>query len=122
MTRTKLIGAGLASVTLLSCASAPVVTAQDYKTGVFTICGGPDASKDALGQRAIKACVAGTALKVLRCTADVRYPTVGIEGEVTATGNCCDYACHSIEAPQPPSLPMQTSDSLQPLPSTPTRQ
>src|SRR5450631_1544878 len=98
-TGTKIVGAALASVALLSCATKPVITAQDYKSGAFTVCGSPQASKDDLSQRAVKACTGATPLKVLRCTVDARYSTVGIEGEVTVSGNCCDYTCRPIGAP-----------------------
>jgi hypothetical protein len=91
-------GTVFVTLMLLSCANQPVITAQDYKTGVYTVCGGHQASKDELNTRAFKACPAATP-KVLRCTADVKYPTVGIEGEVTASGNCCDYECPRASAP-----------------------
>ncbi len=101
MTTTKTFGSALACVALLSCASEPVVTAQDYKTGVFTVCGNTQASKVDLSQRAAKVCATATP-KVLRCTADEKYPTVGIQGEMTLSGNCCDYEC-------PPQLMRQAS-------------
>jgi hypothetical protein len=122
MTGTKIVGAALASVALLSCATKPVITAQDYKTGAFTVCGSPQASKDDLSQRAVKACIGATPPKVLRCTVDARYSTVGIEGEVTVSGNCCDYTCRPIGASQPMSPATQNSGTSQLLQATSTQQ
>ncbi|MGO8969609.1 MAG: hypothetical protein ACLQDQ_08560 [Myxococcaceae bacterium] len=101
MRTAKTLGAAWACVGLLSCASEPVVTAQNYKTGVFTVCGNSQASKVDLAQRAAKVCTTA-APTVVRCTADVKYPTVGIQGEMTLSGNCCDYEC-------PPQLMRQAS-------------
>ena len=106
MRTVKTLGATLACVGLLSCAGEPVVTAQDYKTGVFTVCGNTQASKVELTERAAKVCTTA-APKVLRCTADVKYPTVGIQGEMTLSGNCCDYEC-------PPQLMRQATLLWQP--------
>jgi hypothetical protein len=84
-------GAVPLGVALLSCATQPAITAQNYETGLFTVCGSQQATKSELSQRALKACA--VAPKVLRCTADTKYPSVGMEGEMTVSGNCCDYQC-----------------------------
>jgi len=84
---------------ILGCAGPPVVTAQDFKTGVFTVCSSLQASKVDLNQKAAQVCT--TTAKPLRCTADTKYSTVGIEGQMTTSGNCCDYEC-------PPALMRQT--------------
>jgi hypothetical protein len=105
---------GLAAATtgavLLSCGTAPVVTARNYKTGVFIVCGGRNSSREDLSKHAAKACT--TPPKLLRCTADVNYPTVGIEGEVTVNGNCCDYECppeSSIQIAQSAASPVRSA-------------
>jgi hypothetical protein len=91
MKRRSFFGAVTLSLALLSCATQPAITAQNYTTGLFTVCGGQQATKSELLQRAVKACT--VAPKVLRCTADTKYPSVGMEGEMTVAGNCCDYEC-----------------------------
>jgi hypothetical protein len=100
MPRTFFVSAALLALASLGCSSEPVITAQNYKTGVFTVCGGRQATKDELAGRAVKACT-GAAPAVLRCASDVKYPTVGIEGEVTVSGNCCDYECPTAGGASP---------------------
>jgi hypothetical protein len=79
------------SLAVLSCATAPAITAQNFNTGMYTVCGSEHATKSDLLQRAVKACA--VAPEVLRCLADAKYPSVGMEGEMTVSGNCCDYHC-----------------------------
>ena len=92
MTLIKAFAAAFTCATLLSCATEPVVTNHDAKTGVITVCGSRQASNEELMQRAVKACTTSTP-KVLRCTPEMKYSTVGTEGAVTSTGTCCDYEC-----------------------------
>jgi hypothetical protein len=104
MLRTFFLSVALLALGSLGCSTEPVITAQNDKTGVFTVCGSRQATKDELTGRAVKACTAA-APTVLRCTSDVKYATVGIEGEVTVSGNCCDYECPTAGGamPAPPA-------------------
>jgi hypothetical protein len=99
------LGAALWGVAFLGCAGEPIVTTQDFKAGSFTVCGSPKSNMDALGQKAAQVCSTQVP-EVVRCSQDVSYTPVGIQGAVPTVGNCCDYAC-------PPAL-MRQAELLPP--------
>ncbi len=102
------VGVALLGVAVLSCATPPVVTTQDYQLGTFTVCGSPQASNAELDQRAAQVCTT-QAPQTLRCSKGVTYTPVGIHGAVPTTGNCCDYGC-------PPALMRQSQLSREGTP------
>jgi|GEM_PF-3976139 len=106
MTIARTFGAALAGLAFLGCAQEPLVIAQDYKLGTFTVCGSRQATQAQLDSRAAPVC-ATQAPQVLRCAQDVTYTPVGPQGAVPTTGNCCDYGC-------PPALMRQSQLSLPP--------
>jgi len=97
---TKTIGTAVLSLALVSCGAGPAVIAQDYKAGTLTVCGGTQVSNEDLQKKAVQACTTG-APKLLRCVSNVSYTAVGIQGQGTVTGNCCDYECPVAATPPP---------------------
>ena len=97
---TKAIGATSLCAALLGCSAAPSVVARDYHTGKLTVCGSQTSNED-FQKKAVQVC-GPTPPTLIGCVSNVKYPSVGIQGEMTVIGNCCDYEC-AVASTEPPA-------------------